>query len=92
MNENERVWVVDRVEAGFAVLVADNDQETLNVPLGVLPQGSREGSVLLVPERMDGPSWASSRLDEELREERLRSAETALIELRKRDPGGDIVL
>jgi hypothetical protein len=41
---------------------------------------------------MDGPSWASSRLDEELREERLRSAETALIELRKRDPGGDIVL
>ena len=51
MNENERVWVVDRVEAGFAVLVADDDQETLDVPLGVLPQGSREGSILLVPEQ-----------------------------------------
>ncbi len=46
MSEAERIWVVDRVEGGIAVLVADDDEETLDVTLGVLPPGSREGSVL----------------------------------------------
>ena len=32
MSEAERIWVVDRVEGGVAVLVADDDQETLDVP------------------------------------------------------------
>ena len=92
MSEGERIWVVDRVEGGVAVLVGDDDQETLDVPLSVLPPGSREGSVLRVGESAGEPLWTSAVLDEELRLERLRQAEAALDELRKRDPGGDIVL
>ena len=92
MSEAERIWVVDRVEGRIAVLVADDDEETLNVPLNVLPHGLREGTVLRVTESEGHPLWASAMLDEELRLRRLRQAETALNELKSRDPGGDIVL
>ena len=92
MSEAERIWVVDRVEGRIAVLVADDDEETLDVPLDVLPHGLREGTVLRVTESEGHPLWASAMLDEELRLRRLRQAETALNELKSRDPGGDIVL
>ena len=92
MSEAERIWVVDRVEGRIAVLVADDDEETLDVPLNVLPHGLREGTVLRVTESQGHPLWASAMLDEELRLRRLRQAETALNELKSRDPGGDIVL
>ena len=74
------------------MLVADDDEETLDVPLNVLPHGLREGTVLRVTESEGHPLWASAMLDEELRLRRLRQAETALNELKSRDPGGDIVL
>jgi len=92
MSEAERIWVVDRVEGRIAVLVADDDEETLDVPLNVLPHGLREGTVLRVTESEGHPLWASAMLDEDLRLKRLRQAETALHELKNRDPGGDIVL
>ena len=92
MSEAERIWVVDRVEGRIAVLVADDDEETLDVPLNVLPHGLREGTVLRVTESEGHPLWASAMLDEELRLRRLRQAETALNELKSRDPGGNIVL
>ena len=92
MSEAERIWVVDRVEGRIAVLVADDDEETLDVPLNVLPHGLREGTVLRVTESEGHPLWASAMLDEELRLRRRRQAETALNELKSRDPGGDIVL
>jgi len=92
MSEAERIWVVDRVEGRIAVLVADDDEETLDVPLNVLPHGLREGTVLRVTESEGHPLWASAMLDEELRLRRLRQDETALNELKSRDPGGDIVL
>ena len=92
MSEAERIWVVDRVEGRIAVLVADDDEETLDVPLNVLPHVLREGTVLRVTESEGHPLWASAMLDEELRLRRLRQAETALNELKSRDPGGDIVL
>ena len=92
MSEAERIWVVDRVEGRIAVLVADDDEETLDVPLNVLPHGLREGTVLRVTESEGHPLWVSAMLDEELRLRRLRQAETALNELKSRDPGGDIVL
>jgi len=92
MSDAERIWVVDRVEGRIAVLVADDDEETLDVPLNVLPHGLREGTVLRVTESEGHPLWASAMLDEELRLRRLRQAETALNELKSRDPGGDIVL
>ncbi len=48
MSEKERIWVVDRIEGEAAVLVADDDQEMLDIPLNVLPHGVREGTVLRV--------------------------------------------
>ena len=92
MSERERIWVVDRIKGEVAVLVADDDQETLDMPLDVLPRGVREGAVLRVPESNGYLSWVSAIMDEELRLKRLRQAETILDELKNRDPGGDIVL
>ena len=92
MSESERTWVVDRIEGEVAVLVADDDQETLDMPLNVLPRGVRGGTVLKVPESKGHPLWVSAVLDEELRLKRLGQAETTLDELKNRDPGGDIVL
>jgi hypothetical protein len=92
MSESERTWIVDRIEGEVAVLVADDDQEILDMPLNVLPRGLREGAVLKVPESKGHPLWGSAMLDEELRLKRLRQAETILDALKNRDPGGDIVL
>jgi len=92
MSESERTWVVDRIEGEVAVLVADDDQEILDMPLNVLPRGLREGAVLRVAESNGHPLWVSATLDEESSLRRLREAETALDELKNRDPGGDIVL
>ena len=92
MSESERIWVVDRIEGEVAELVADDDLETLDIPLTALPRGVRGGTVLKVPESKGHPLWVSAMLDEELRLKRLRQAETILDELKSRDPGGDIVL
>ena len=92
MSERERIWVVDRIEGEAAVVVADDDQEMLDIPLNVLPHGVREGTVLRVTESKDHLLWVSAMLDEDLRLKRLRQAETALHELKSRDSGGDIVL
>ena len=92
MSEKERIWVVDRIEGEVAVLVADDDQGTLDMPLTILPRGLREGTVLRVTESKGHLLWVSAMLDEDLRLKRLRQAETALHELKNRDPGGDIVL
>ena len=92
MSESERIWVVDRVETGVAVLIADDNEQTVDVQVSLLPENTSEGSVLLVPEQVGEPARSSSRLDEEQRQNRLREAEVALNELRKRDPGGDISL
>ena len=87
-----RIWVVDRVEPPMAVVVADDDERQVDVPLAGLPAGARAGAVLRVPETDEGPDWEAARVDEELRRARLQEAEAALDRLRRRDPGGDIVL
>ena len=92
MSERERIWVVDRIEGEAAVLVADDDQEMLDIPLNVLPHGVREGKVLRVTESKDHLLWVSAMLDEDFRLKRFRHAETIQDELKNRDPGGDIVL
>ena len=89
---NERVWVVDRIESRIAVLVRDDDALLEDVPMAVLPQGVREGTVLRVPEVRGQPAWRSSIVDDEARRERLREMEEVLKGLRNRDPGGDVVL
>jgi Protein of unknown function (DUF3006) len=92
MSERERVWVVDRVEGAVAVLVADEDEATVEVLRSELPVGTGEGTVLRVPYEGDRPLWGSAVRDEELRRARLREAEEVLEELKGRDPGGDVVL
>ena len=87
-----RIWVVDRVNPPLAVLVADDHQNAVDVPLARLPAGVREGSVLRVPHSDGEPQWDAAEVDEELRRARLNEAEAALARLRRRDPGGDITL
>ena len=91
-----RIWVVDRVEPPVAVLVADDDERQVEMPLAQLPAGVRAslraGAVLRVPETDEVPDWEAAKVDEELRRARLQEAEAALDRLRRRDPGGDIVL
>lgn len=87
-----RIWVVDRVEPPVAVLIADDDERQMDVPLRRLPAGLQSGAVLRVPMSDTGPHWEGATADEELRRARLREAEAALARLRRRDPGGDIVL
>lgn len=89
---NERVWVVDRIESGIAVLVRDDDAVSEDVPMAVLPPDVGEGTVLRVPEVRGQPAWRSSVVDDEARRKRLREMEEMLKGLRKRDPGGDVVL
>lgn len=86
------IWTVDRVEAGVAVLVGDAGERTAEVSLSGLPAGTREGSVLRVPDIEGRPEWGAAVLDEELRQARLSEAEQTLRRLRRRDPGGDVVL
>lgn len=84
--------MVDRVREPLAVLVADADGRSAEVPLAELPEPVREGDVLRVPHSDGEPRWDAAEMDEELRRARLKAAEAALARLRRRDPGGDIVL
>ena len=85
-------YSVDRIEGALAVLVGDDGSEH-EVSRKQLPKGTVENSVLEVP--LDGsgrPDWAGARLDPAERERRMQRALALLEELKKRDPGGDIVL
>ena len=88
----ESVWVVDRIEAGVGILIADRDGRQADVPVAGLPAGIAEGTVLRVPEADGRPVWSEAVADEEARQARLREAEEVLQRLRRRDPGGDVVL
>jgi hypothetical protein len=86
-----RTLVVDRIEGRIAVLI-DDDGPAFDVPLRSLPQGTREGSVLRVPEKGGSPDWTSAVLDEKARVEREEEGKRILEELKRRDPGGDVKL
>ncbi len=92
MEVKTHIWVVDRVNEPLAVLVADDDGRSAEVPLAELSAAVREGSVLRVPHSDGEPQWDAAEVDEELRRARLKEAEAALARLRQRDPGGDITL
>lgn len=92
MSTEDRRVVIDRIEGPRAVLV-DDDGTSFEVERTLLPEGSREGVVLTVPSAGPGPlAWERARVDPEATEERLAEAREVLGELRKRDPGGDVVL
>jgi hypothetical protein len=84
--------VIDRFESALAVLVAE-DGAIVEVPRSSLPQGARSGSVLRITRDATGAVlWGEVQIDEEATAERLAQAESVLEALRKRDPGGDVVL
>lgn len=108
---DQRLYVVDRVEGGIVVLIAEDvpggtgaladPQEPPNppalpdeeVPASALGVPVREGDMLRVPVGADGgPEWSEAAPDPAARAERLSEAEARIARLRKRDPGGDIVL
>lgn len=85
------IWVVDRIEGTVAILVRDEDMRQEDVAVALLPAGIGGGAVLRVPGG-NRPVWAQAAVDEEMRQVRLCEADQALKRLRRRDPGGDIVL
>ncbi len=93
MSEPQRIWVVDRIESDTVVLVQDGSGRTLEVSRSLISVSIGEGTVLRVPATEEGgPDWGLAVADEELRERRLAEAQNVLEELKKRDPGGDVVL
>ncbi|MDP2954871.1 MAG: hypothetical protein Q8N53_00505 [Longimicrobiales bacterium] len=93
MPELERIFVVDRREGPHLWLIADEDAVAVRILASALPFPVQDGACLWV--RVDqggGPDWTSARLDRDLQERRLEEAREALARLRRRDPGGDIVL
>lgn len=90
---SERVYVVDRISGGVAVLVPDDD--TLpdeDVAVAALPPRLSEGAALRVPVHGSTPVWHEAAADPQLRAEREKAARRRLERLAKRDPGGDVVL
>ena len=89
---DKRIWAVDRIEGEVAVLVSDTSNRIVEVNLKKLPEGTKEKSILRVFERKDQPVWSSAVLDESI--EVGKESETGrIIEgLKKRDPGGDVVI
>ncbi len=93
MSEPGGIWVVDRIESDTVVLVQDGSGRTLEVSRSLISVSIGEGTVLRVPATEEGgPDWGLAVLDEELRERRLAEAREVLEQLKKRDPGGDVVL
>jgi hypothetical protein len=82
------IYVVDRIEGGRAVLMAD-DGRVFEVERQSLPAGCVEGSVLRAG---DPPDWATATLDEPERQRRLQGARERLRDMAATDPGGDIDL
>ena len=93
MNELEQVFVVDRMEGRYLWLVRDDDAGVVRVLASALPFPVQDGACLRVKVHQAGePDWGSACLDRGLQERRLEEAREALERLRRRDPGGDVVL
>ncbi len=92
MSTEPEYIVLDRYESAIAVLVSD-DGGVVEVDRSQLPNGTKPGMVLRVTRDEAGELlWGDAQIDVEATAKRLEEAEAILGELRKRDPGGDIVL
>lgn len=87
------LYSVDRFEGDVAVLI-DETGASMDVNRSRLPDGAEPGSVIRVwPSDVSGdPDWSSAELAEDEVEARLEEGREILEELKKRDPGGDVVL
>ena len=100
MKKNEpkepEVWIVDSVEDGVAVLVEASDDDepaVIEMAAALLGDSAVEGAVLVVPLGDVGePLWEEAERSLEAEEELRAEGERSLEELKKRDPGGDVVL
>jgi len=89
--EVERL-VIDRFEGTVAVLVSD-DGTSIDVDRALLPKGAGAGDVLRVNVGPQGGfRWSEAVVDVRATAERVMEGEDILGGLRKRDPGGDVVL
>ncbi|MBQ9931555.1 MAG: DUF3006 domain-containing protein [Firmicutes bacterium] len=59
-------YIVDRIEADLAVC-EDENEEMVNIPLKSLPEGVKEGSVVI----RNGDSWEPDPDEEAARKERI---------------------
>ena len=92
MSTEPEYIVLDRYESEIAVLVSD-DGGVIEVDRSQLPNGAKPGMVLRVTRDETGELlWGNAQIDVEATAKRLEEAESLLGALRKRDPGGDIVL
>ncbi|MDP2873613.1 MAG: DUF3006 family protein [Bacillota bacterium] len=64
--------VVDRIENGVAVLLVGSDEIRLDLPLDLLPPGTREGSLLRASFELDAGATEIALADARARIERLR--------------------
>lgn len=86
------VYVVDRLEGRFAVLVDDDGAEDVLVERKTFPFEVEEGMVLRVPVAEGRADWRLAEADEAERERRLEDERARMNRLRSRDPGGDLEL
>jgi len=88
-----KVFVVDRREGKFVILV-DDDGNTTEVDAASLPpRCRREGTVLRVPlGARSAPLWSKAVSDPAEKKRRLAEAAARLEILKRRDPGGDVIL
>lgn len=92
MSTESRHFIVDRVEGKVAVLEGD-DGDVYRLDTSRLTVAAREGAVLRIGLAADGSiDETRVELDEEETARRLARAGELLDELKKRDPGGDVVL
>lgn len=90
---SEEIWVVDRVENGVAILVEDDSETVVEVAAELLGPHAVEGAVLRVPVGAVGePTWEAAVRDDAVESARRSEGQAAIEALKKRDPGGDVIL
>lgn len=86
-------WIVDRFEGDLVVVEVDGDR-FLDMPRWLVPTDAREGDVIaLSVERGEGGAVTiRARIDSEATDSARAEASRLVENLKKKDPGGDIVL
>lgn len=89
----EHRLVVDRFEGDLAVVEVDGGR-FIDLPRWLLPPGTREDDVVALTVRVgpDGAVTCTARVDAAATAAAREEAERLVQRLRKKDPGGDIVL